>query len=68
MDAPVLLWQGWKRQVKELFPGLHGHQKTMLVLLVIGMVLAGSAVSQRVAEDLSGRGLSLAKMPGIERR
>lgn len=68
MDAPVLLWQGWKRQVKELFPRLHGHQKTGLALLVIGIVLAGSAVLQRVAEELSGRGRSLAKMTSIERR
>jgi hypothetical protein len=31
-------------------PGLHGHQKKTLALFVLGIVLAGSAVMQRVAE------------------
>jgi hypothetical protein len=36
--------------------------------LVLGMVLSGSAVMQRVAETLYERGLSEAKMTSIERR
>ena len=36
--------------------------------LVLGIVLSGSAVMQRVAETLSERGLSDAKMSSIERR
>ena len=35
---------------------------------MLGIVLSGSAVMQRVAETLSERGLSEAKMTSIERR
>ena len=27
MDASVILWEQWQQQVKQLFDGLHGHQK-----------------------------------------
>jgi hypothetical protein len=47
---------------------MHGHQKKALALVVIGMVLAGSAVVQRIAESLPVAGISEAKMPRIERR
>jgi hypothetical protein len=51
-----------------LFPKVHGHQKKTLALFVIGIVLAGNAVLQRVAESLSLQGMTLAKMTSIERR
>jgi hypothetical protein len=68
MDASALLWERWSAQVKELFPKIHGHQKKTLGLFVIGIVLAGSAVMQRVAEGISLHGINPAKMTSIERR
>jgi len=68
MDSTSVLWENWHEQLVELLPGMHGHQKKTLALFVLGIVLAGSAVMQRVAEAVSERGLSAAKMPSIERR
>src|SRR5215469_2661713 len=68
MDASIVLWEQWHQQVKQVFAGLHGHQKKTLALLVIGIILAGSAVLQRIAEGLQLTGISEAKMPSIERR
>ena len=45
MDAPSVLWTNWHEQLKELLPGIHGHQKKTLAFFVLG-----SAVMQRVAE------------------
>ncbi len=39
-----------------------------LALCVLGIVLSGSAVLQRMAESLYLAGISEAKMPSIERR
>jgi len=58
----------WHEQLKELLTGIHGHQKKTLAFFVLGIVLSGCAVMQRVAETLSERGLSEAKMTSIERR
>lgn len=66
MDAPTQLWEAWRTQVKQLFPDLHGHQQKALAWVVLGVVLSGSAVLQRMAEGLYG--ISAAKMPSIERR
>jgi hypothetical protein len=66
MDAPTVLWEAWRTQVKQLFPSLHGHQQKSLAWMVLGVVLAGSAVLQRMAESLYG--ISAAKMPSVERR
>jgi hypothetical protein len=66
MDAPVLLWEAWRTQVKQLFPRLHGHQQKTLAWMVLGVVLSGNAVLQRMAEGLYGIGP--ATMPSIERR
>ncbi len=52
MDAPSVLWMNWHEQLKELLTGMHGHQKKMLAFFVLGIVLSGSAVMQRVAETL----------------
>ena len=68
MDASSVLWTNWHEQLKELLPGMHGHQKKTLAFFVLGIVLSGCAVMQRVAETLSERGLSEAKMTSIERR
>ena len=68
MDASSILWEHWRTQVKELLTGIHGHQKNALALFVIGIVVSGSAVLQRVAESLSLQGMNPAKMTSIERR
>lgn len=68
MDASIVVWEPWQRQVKQLFEGLHGHQKKALALVVIGMIEAGSAVLQRIAESVQVAGISEAKMVSIERR
>ena len=68
MDASSVLWTNWHEQLKELLTGIHGHQKKTLAFFVLGIVLSGSAVMQRVAETVSERGLSQAKMTSIERR
>jgi hypothetical protein len=68
MDASVIVWENWQEQVKQLFEGVHGHQKKTLALVVLGIILAGSAVLQRIAESVQLAGLSEAKMPSLERR
>jgi len=47
---------------------MHVQQKKTLAFFVLGIVLSGCAVMQRVAETLSERGLSEAKMSSIELR
>lgn len=61
-------WDRWKAQVKEVFPKIYRHQKKTLALFVMGMVLSGSAVLQRVAEGISLQGITPAKMTSSERR
>jgi hypothetical protein len=68
MEASALLWKHWHKQVKDLFGDLHGHQQKTLAFFVLGIVLSGTAVLQRMAEHLSQHGLSEASMPSIERR
>jgi hypothetical protein len=58
----------WQEQIQELLAGMHGHQKKTLAFFVLGIVLSGCAVMQRVAQTLSERGRSEAKMTSIERR
>ena len=55
MDASSVLWLNWQEQIQELLPGIHGHQKKTLAFFVLGIVLSGCAVMQRVAETLSER-------------
>ena len=50
MDATSVLWMNWQEQLKDLLPAIHGHQKKTLAFFVLGIVLSGSAVMQRVAE------------------
>lgn len=68
MDVSTILWEQWRVQVKELFPKIHGHQKKTLALFVIGIVVTGSVVLQRMAEDISLQGINPTKMTSIERR
>ena len=68
MEAPSLLLELWTRQVKEIFPHLHGHQQKGLAFAVLGMALTGEGVLQRMAEEISSLELSGATMPRIERR
>jgi hypothetical protein len=42
----------WHGQVKQLFTMLHGHQKKVLAMFVLGAIKAESIVVQRVAEEL----------------
>lgn len=56
MNNGSVLWQNWQTQVEELLTGLHGHQKKTLAFFVLGIVLSGSAVLQRVAEALQQHG------------
>jgi hypothetical protein len=53
MQAPSLLLEQWTRQVKEIFPHLHGHQQKSLAFAVLGMALTGEGVLQRMAEEIS---------------
>ncbi len=68
MDASKVLWKQWHEQVNQSSSGLHGHQQKVLALCVLGFIVSGSAVLQRIAEGLVQYGLSQAKMPSIECR
>jgi DDE family transposase len=68
MEAPSLLLEHWTRQVKEIFPQLHGHQQKGLAFAVFSIALTGESVLQRMAEEISLLELSEATMPSIERR
>ena len=57
-----------ERKSRSCFQRIHGHQKKTLALFVIGIMLSGSAVLQRVAESISLHGINPAKMTSIERR
>jgi len=45
--------ENWQEQVKQLLEGIHGHQKKSLALMVLGIVLSGSAVLQRMARSVA---------------
>jgi hypothetical protein len=47
-----------KSRVKQLLSGLHGHQQKVLALCVLGIIVSGSAVLQRIAEGLAEHGLT----------
>ena len=61
MEASVTFWEQWHQQVKHMVVQVHGHQQKTLALCVLGIILSGSAVLQRIAESISERGLSQAK-------
>jgi hypothetical protein len=68
MDTCSVLWTNWQEHLKKLLPGMHGQQKKTLALFVLGIVLSGSAVMQRIAETIQEHGLSAVKMTSSERR
>jgi hypothetical protein len=68
LDASAVFWERWRAHVKELLPGIHGHQKKTLAFFVIGIVVSGSTVLHRVAECIRVQGINPATMTRIERR
>ena len=52
MDASEVLLDKWLVQVKQIWSQLHAYQQKSLALAILGIVLAGSAVMQRVADSL----------------
>jgi len=68
MNASITVWKNWQEQVKQVVAGVHGHQKKTLALVVMGVILSGSAVLQRIAESLYVHGINEAKKVSIERR
>lgn len=46
------VWQQFHGFVKQVVPKLHGHRCKALAWLVVGIMLAGSVASARIAEVL----------------
>jgi hypothetical protein len=53
MDAYQAVGDGWREQVKQRVPPIHGQQKKSLAVCVLGVILAGSVVVHRVARSAS---------------
>jgi hypothetical protein len=68
MDASDLLLAQWSHQVKQIWSDLHHYRQESLALAVLGIVLAGQAVMQRVAEILHERLSEPCKVSSYERR
>src|SRR5713226_6030812 len=53
MQASVYtVWQQFSCIVKQIVPSMHGHRCKTLAWLVVGMMVAGSVASARIAEVL----------------
>lgn len=68
MDASDVLLAQWTEQVKQIWSGMHPYRQEALALAVLGIVLAGNAVMQRVSEILHERLSNPSKMSSYERR
>jgi hypothetical protein len=68
MDASDLVLSQWMQQVKQIWKGMHQYRQESLALAVLGIVLAGQAVMQRVAEILHERLSDPCKVSSYERR
>lgn len=68
MNASDVVLEQWVQQVKIIWKDLHQYQQEGLALAVLGIVLAGNAVLQRVAETLHERLSAPCKMASYERR
>jgi hypothetical protein len=68
MDASDVLLAQWGQQVKQLWSELHPYQHQGIALAILGIVLAGNAVMQRVAEVLQERLSGWCKVSSYERR
>lgn len=55
MDASDVLLEQWTEQVKQIWSILMQYRQESLALAILGIVLAGQAVLQRVAEVLQER-------------
>jgi len=68
MDASDLLLTQWVHQVKQIWNEMHQYRQESFALAIFGIVLAGQAVLQRVAEILYERLSDPCKMTSYERR
>src|SRR5579872_6654054 len=68
MDASDVLLAQWGQQVKHIWSELHQYQQQGFALAILGIVLAGNAVMQRVAEVLQERLSGCCKVSSYERR
>jgi hypothetical protein len=55
MDASDVVLAQWTEQVKQIWKGMHQYRQESLAIAIMGIVLAGVAVMQRVAEVLHER-------------
>jgi hypothetical protein len=68
MDASDVLLAQWIEQVKQVWSGMHQYRQESVALAILGIVLAGNAVMQRVAEILHERLSNPYKTSSYERR
>ena len=68
MDASDVVLDKWTGQVKQMWSELHQYQQDSLALAIFGIVLASTAVLQRVAEVLQERLSRACKTTSYERR
>lgn len=68
MDASDVVLAQWSQQVKHIWSELHQYQQQGIALAILGIVLAGNAVMQRVAEVLQERLSGWCKVSSYERR
>lgn len=68
MDASDVLLAQWLQQVKQIWSGMHQYRQESLAIAVLGIVLAGNAVMQQVAEILHERLSGRCKVSSYERR
>ena len=68
MDASEVLLDKWVAQVKQIWSQLHAYQQNSLALAILGIVLAGSAVMQRVADSLQEQLSGSCQTTSYERR
>jgi hypothetical protein len=68
MDASDVLLAQWTEQVKQIWSGMHQYQQECVALAILGIVLTGNAIMQRVAEILHERMSNPAKVASYDRR
>jgi hypothetical protein len=68
MDASDVLLAQWGEQVKQIWKGMHQYRQESLAIAIVGIVLAGVAVMQQVAEVLHERLSEPCKVSSYERR
>ena len=68
MDASEVVLDKWLAQVKQIWDQMHAYRQESLAIAILGIVLAGSAVMQRVAESLQERLSHACQTSSYERR